>query len=92
LFRLLGWYEIVRDNAAVGKYMFEEHNKESSRTTFPFIVTRPGHLNPGKSKYTIKASETEYPFTSVPLIDLAAFTLKALKDESLYYTFPFAVR
>mmetsp|Transcript_33562 Transcript_33562/g.66332 ORF Transcript_33562/g.66332 Transcript_33562/m.66332 type:complete len:226 (-) Transcript_33562:216-893(-) len=59
---------------------------------FKTIVTRPGAggLAPGDGEKTLVASDK--PSTSAQKFkDVAAFTLEAIKDESLYGTYPYVV-
>ena len=55
---------------------------------FKTIVTRPGALTENAGGATLGVMESP-PMTPVAFKDLAAFSLKALKDESLYGTYPF---
>lgn len=72
------------DNEQVIKYISTQQEAISFKT----IVTRPGGLSDSEGGKTLKASDD--PETGfVAFKDVAAFTLKALTDESLYGTYPF---
>ena len=73
-----------KDNEAVIKYIGSIQNEIGFNT----IVTRPGALAEKEGGATLGASKSP-PMTPVTFKDLAAFSLKAIKDESLYGTYPF---
>lgn len=83
-FWILGLKPNLMDHEQVLKYI----DTEQESIQFKTIVTRPGGLNDSQGGKTLKASED--PETGmVAFKDLAAFSLTALKDESLYGTYPF---
>lgn len=69
---------------------------ESVRGDVPFkiICTRPGGLKKGAGGTELVASEvpTGLALGMVDFKDLAVFTVKALKDESLYGKYPYVVK
>lgn len=92
--RLVVGYGILRlganidDNIKVIQYVHDN----ASTLGFPVIITRPGALEdkPG-GKEELKADHFSGTYGSITFYDLAAFTLKALQDPSLYGTYPYVV-
>jgi uncharacterized protein len=81
--RMMGFTPNVQDNDAVLAFI-DSQLKDAATTTFKTIVTRPGMISEGPSKIKLMGSETKTPTGSIQFIDLAAFSLEAIKDESLY--------
>jgi len=77
--------EMVADNQEVMDFL---QGKTSSHVKT--IVSRPGGLKEAKASTELVASETSY-MGMVTFADLAAFTVEAIKDESLYGKSPFPV-
>ena len=81
---VMGLYPNFMDNEQIIKYV----DGEKDSLPFKIIITRPGGLQEKEGGQELKASEDpEMGF--VAFKDLAAFNLKAMKDESLYGTYPF---
>jgi uncharacterized protein len=81
--RMMGFIPNVQDNDAVLEFI-DSQLKDAASTKFKTIVTRPGFISQGPSKIKLMGSETKKPTGSIQFIDLAAFSLEAIKDESLY--------
>lgn len=75
----------VEDNNDVIKYI--EENKGSFG--FQTIVSRPAALTDKPAKDTLVADHFNAPNLPITFADLAAWSLKAIQDESLYGTFPY---
>jgi len=74
----------IMDHEAIIKYIDEQKDSLPFKT----IVTRPGGLDDSEGGKTLKASE-DPEMSVIAFKDLAAFSLEAMKDESLYGTYPF---
>jgi len=83
--RMIGIKPKIDDNTAAMSFM-NANPKES----FKFIVTRPGKLVENEGGVKLEASETS-TMAAITFKDLAAFTVEAIKDESLYGKYPFVV-
>jgi hypothetical protein len=75
---------MIRDNDQVITYLAE--NKKH----FAVIVTRPALLEDKEKDLTVVADHDKKPMSAITYKALAAFTLEAVKDESLYGTYPYA--
>ena len=73
-----------KDNEAVIQYIGSIQNEIKFKT----IVTRPAALAENDGGATLVAADAP-PMKPVAFKDLAAFSLKAMMDESLYGTYPF---
>lgn len=81
--RLIGILPNILDNDAVIRYL--DKNKP---TSFQVIVTKPGQLLDKEDETKLVASEAP-EMKAVTFKALAAFTLKAIKEESLYGKYPY---
>lgn len=85
---LVGWMAGIspnlEENLNIEKYM------ESVKDDMPFkiICTRPGGLQKGPGGKELGASESP-PLGMVDYKDVGVFTVKALKDETLYGKYPY---
>jgi hypothetical protein len=81
---LMGIGPIILDNDAVISYL--DKNKPSS---FGVIVTKPGQIvDKDDDKMKVVAS-TSPEMKAITFKALAAFTLEAIQDESLYGKYPY---
>lgn len=81
---LLGISELITDHENVIKFI-AANPKPGMRV----IVTRPAGLKVAEGGQKLVASEENYELGMVAFKDLAAFTLEAIKDESLDGKYPF---
>ena len=83
--RMIGIKPLIDDNEAAMKFM-DANPKES----FKVIVTRPGRLVEKEGGVKLEASDTA-TMEAITFQDLGAFTVEAIKDESLCNKYPFIV-
>jgi hypothetical protein len=77
---------LQKDHDAVVKYI-----GDNTGDWFSFIVTRPGTTRNGPSKKKLAASRSQPGPIPVMNVDLAEFTLQALKNQALYNKCPYVV-
>lgn len=77
---------MIRDNEAVIFYLASIVNK-----SFEVIVTRPGMLEEKDSDLVVVANHDKMASGAITFKALAVFSVKALKDTSLYGTYPYVV-
>lgn len=82
--RMIGLLPMVKDNDSVCDFMTEQ----KSVVSFDMIYTRPGYLVE-KDEKPLKASEESNMMAEITFSGLASFTLAALKDKSLYGSYPY---
>lgn len=75
----------VEENTNVIAYIKENMNSLGFQT----IVSRPYALNDNPSQDTLVADHHDYPNFPITYYDLAVWSLKAIKDDKLYGTFPY---
>jgi hypothetical protein len=80
---MIGLGPMVRDNGQVIAYLAE--NKKH----FAVIVTRPALLEEKEKDMTVVANHAKMSMAATTYKALAVFTLEAIKDESLYGSYPY---
>ena len=80
---LFGMGPMIRDNEAVIFYTAE------TSKNFDVIVTRPSMLEEKESDMVVVADHDNIPSGAITFQGLAVFSVNALKDSSLYGTYPF---
>ena len=75
----------LEENLNIEKYM----ESVKDEVTFKMICTRPGGLKVGSGGTELAASDDSPPYGMATFKDVAVFTLKAIKDESLYGKYPY---
>jgi hypothetical protein len=73
-------------NNAIIKYI-----GDNTANWFQFIVTRPGATRDGPSKKRLSASKSLPGPVPIMNVDLAEFTLQAMKNKNLYDKCPYIV-
>jgi putative NADH-flavin reductase len=81
---MIGIGPMLRDNDQVITYLAE--NKKH----FEFIVTRPAMLEEKDNDLVVVADHNKMNMSTITYKALAIFTVDALKDSSLYGTYPYA--
>jgi hypothetical protein len=82
---MIGIKPMLQDNDQVIKYLAD--NKKH----FATIVTRPAMLEEKESSLVLTASQDKMSMSTITFKALAVFSVEAIKDESLYGTYPFPV-
>lgn len=85
----LGLEPHIQDHEEVIKYIYDQKEKGQD-FGFQIIVTRPALLREKEGgKVNLVADHGKGAMSPVTFYDLAAWSLKAIKNESLYGTFPY---
>jgi hypothetical protein len=77
---------LQQDHDAIIKYI-----GDNTGDWFRYIITRPGPTRDGLSKKKLSASKSLPGPVPIMNIDLAEFTLQAMKSEKLYNKCPYIV-
>jgi hypothetical protein len=77
---------LQNDHDAIIKYI-----GDNTANWFQFIVTRPGATRDGPSKKRLSASKSLPGPVPIMNVDLAEFTLQAMKNKNLYDKCPYIV-
>lgn len=81
----------LKENDDIMKYMYSIQNDDDIK--FKMIATKPGILYDGEAQgIELVGSEDTYSFRKTTFVDLAKFTVDAVKDESLYGKYCFVVK
>jgi hypothetical protein len=79
----MGVGRMFRDNEAVSFWM-AEHKQH-----FDYIVTRPALLMEKDNDMELYAVHDDWPLSPITYKALAAFTVEAVKDKTLFGTYPY---